>query len=194
MGDFKESRRVPKKLLPHFPLSEEEPQRVPLQTPEEMRPGNFKAATKTLNASSPGRPAAAAAPARLQGCRVDASVQSSLVLRMLLCKAGGAESSPSLSLSCPGDIPTVWEQERHGAGNCGTCSAAAGSRVPHRPPRSALTPQLRHQAGEPPPHHHPTTIPPSPHPCGSLGQAQDLTRDIQPWLQEGFLPSCPLPP
>lgn len=76
MEDFKESRRVPKKLLPRFPLSEEEPQRVPLQTPKETRPGNFKVATKTFDAPSPGTPAAAAAPVGLQSCGVDAVVQS----------------------------------------------------------------------------------------------------------------------
>lgn len=76
MGDFKKSRRLPKELLPRFPLSEEEPQRVPLQIPREMRLGNIKGAREALNASSPSRPGAAAAPAGPQSCGVDAAAQS----------------------------------------------------------------------------------------------------------------------
>lgn len=88
MGDFKKSRRLPKKLLPRFPLSEEEPQRVPLQIPRAMRPGKFKGARAALTASSPSRPGAAAAPAGPQSCGVDAGPVS----KSLQCRAGGAVS------------------------------------------------------------------------------------------------------
>lgn len=184
MEDFKESRRVPKKLLPHFPLSEEEPQRVPLQTPRETRPGNFKVATKTFDAPSPGTPAAAAAPVGLQSCRVDAVVQSCLVSTRLQRKAGGAVPSPSLSLCCPGDIQTVWERERLWCGS----STERGTAGPAVLLQGAGYPTSHHAQPSHPrtgqENHHPTATPLLQLPWTSAGP--NVGR--QPWLQEGFLP------
>lgn len=166
MDDFKKSRCVPKKLLPRFPLSEEEPQRVPLQMPGEMRPGSFKVATKTPNASSPGRPEAAAAPAGLQSCGVDAVVQSRPGLDEPPVQSRRGRiltlTHPLLPWGHPHRVGkgTAAVRAQHRVGNRGTCSAAAGSRVPHQPSRSALAPQLQHQGGEPPPHRHPTAAAP----------------------------------
>ena len=181
--DDSKSRRVPNKLLPRFPLSEEQPQRVPLQMPGEMRPGSFKVATKTPDPSSPSRPEAAAAPAGLRSCGVDAVAQSRPGLDEPPVQSWRGRiltlTQPLLPWGHPDRVGkgTAVVRVWHRAGNRGTCSAAAGSRVPHRPSRSALAPQLRHQAGEPPAHR-----------CGTLGQARDLKRGTQPWLQEGFLP------
>lgn len=195
MDNFRKSRRVPKKLLPRFPLSEEEPQRVPLQMPGEMRPGSFKVATKTLYASSPGRPEAAAAPAGLQSCRVDSVAQSRPGLDEPPVQSWRGRiltlTQPLLPWGHPSRVGKSMSVARvqHRAGNRGTCSTAAGSRVPHRPPCSALAPQLWHQAGELPPHCHT----PPPHHCGSLGQAQDNARH-SPGSRKGFFPCALSPP
>jgi len=160
MDSFKKSRRVPKKLLSHFPLSEEELQCEPLQMPGEMRPGNFKVPTKALGASSPGRPEAGAAPVGLRSCGVDAVPQSRPGLDEPLVPSWRGHI---LTVSCPGAVSTTWERPwcgsstEQGAVGPAVLLRGAGYPTSHhaRPSQPALALGRR------------TTSPPPPHCSGS---------------------------
>lgn len=158
--------------------------------PGEMRPGSFKVATKTLDASSPGKPGAAAAPAGLQSCGVDAAAQSTPGLDEPLVQSWRGRiltlTQPLVPWGHPDRVGTGTAAVRgqRSAGSRGTRSAAAGSGVPLRLSRSAVAPQLWHQAGEPPPtgtHRHPTA-------AAALGKRRTQRTACSPGSGKGFSP------